>query len=181
MPTQKKIEEVAQMEEKLKRSTIVISTEFRGVTVAQINELRRQLRAQGVDYMVVKNTLVGIAADNTGRGKLREVLKGPTAIVLGYNEPGPPAKAIMDFVRTARVGITVNGGILEGQMLTPHDVQRLATLPSKSVLMGQLMGNMLAPLSGLVYSLNFHVSGLARVLEGRRKQLEQASIPQAAA
>lgn len=174
MPTQRKIDEVAEIEEKLRKCSIAISTEFKGVSVAQMGELRRQLRAAGVEYMVVKNTLAGIAADRTNRGGLRGVIRGATGLAFGYGEPADPAKTLADYIRTSRVGVTISGAVMEGLVLNGDEVQHLATLPPKPVLMSQLMGNMLAPLSGLVYSLNFHISGLARVLEGRRKQLEIA-------
>lgn len=175
MPTEKKIGQVEEIEKKLARSTIAISTEFHGVTVAQIGEMRKQLRAQGVEYMVVKNTLAGIAADRTGRGGLRTVLKGPSGIAFGYGEPTEPAKLLSDFIRTSRVGITVNGAVMEGLTLNAGDFQRFAALPPKKVLMGQLLGTIMAPLTGLVYAMNFHISGLARVLQARQKQLEQTS------
>lgn len=179
MPTQKKIDQVAEIEKRLGKSTIAISAEFRGVTVGQINDLRKQLRAQGIDYMVVKNTLAAIAAEHIGRGGLKQVMKGPSALVFGYGEPTEPAKVLSDFIRTSRASITINGAVMEGQVLNGADVQRFAALPPKKVLMAQLLGSMLAPLQGVVYALNFHMGGLARVLGARQKQLEQAG-PQAA-
>ncbi|MBF8299428.1 MAG: ribosomal protein [Dehalococcoidia bacterium] len=124
--------------------------------------------------MVVKNTLAGIAADRTGKGALRGVLRGPTGLAFGYGEPAGPAKTLADFIRTSRVNLSISGAVLEGTALNGEEVQRLATLPPRPVLISQLMGNILAPLSGLVYALNYHIGGLARVLEGRRKQLEQS-------
>ena len=173
MPTQRKMDQVQAIQGKLGKSTIAISTEFRGVTVAQIGELRKQLRAQGIDYMVVKNTLAGIAADNTGRSGLRKVLKGPSAIAFGYAEAADPARVLTDYIRTSRVGLTINGAVMDSTVLDAAELQYLAGLPPKKVLMAQLLGGMLAPLTNVVYALNYHISGLARVLDGRRKQLEE--------
>lgn len=173
MPTQRKMDQVQEIEQKLGKSTIAISTEFRGVTAAQIGELRKQLRAHGVDYMVVKNTLAGIAADNTGRGGLRKVLKGPSGLVFGYGEPADPAKLLTDYIRTSRVGLTVNGAVMEKLVLTGPEVQHLAGLPPKKVLMAQFLGSLNAPLTGVVRALNYHIRGLARVLEAHRKQLAE--------
>ena len=173
MPTQKKIDQVQALEEKLRRCTIAISTEFR-LNVAEMVELRRRLRSQEIEYMVVKNTLAGIAADNVGQPGLREILRGPTALAFGYGDPVDPARALAEHIRASRVNLTFSGAIADGQVMSGADVQRLATIPPRPVLMGQMMGNLLAPLNGLVYAVTYHIGGLARVLDARQKQLEEA-------
>lgn len=177
MPTEKKIEQVKELEDKLRRCKVAIGAEFRGITVHQMDEVRRILRAKGIEMEVVKNTLVGIAGDRAGVPKVREVLKGPTIIAFGYKDPAEPAKILTEHIRAARVPITINGALVDGQVVNAAGVQQLATLPAKPVLVSQLMGNMLGPVSGLVYALNFHIGGLARVLDARRKQLEETPAP----
>ena len=175
MPTQRKIDQVKDLEDKLKKSTIVIGTEFRGVTVADMSAFRKKLRENKIDYMVVKSTLAARAGDAAGKPNVREVLKGPTAIAFGYGEVVDPAKVITEHIRASKIGITVTGAVLDGQVLAPADVQRLSTVPPRPVLISQLMGNMKGPIAGLVYGLKFHVGGLTRVLDGLRKQLENAA------
>jgi large subunit ribosomal protein L10 len=163
------------LEEKLQKASIAISTEFRGVSVAEMAELRRELRAAGVEYLVVKNTLARIAADNAGVSGLSEVLQGPTAIAFGYDgDVVEPAKRLTEHIRTSRVNVAITGAIMDGQILRGPEVRALATIPPKPVLVGQLMGGLLAPLNGVVYALTYHIGGLARVLDARRQQMEEA-------
>lgn len=177
MPTEDKAQQVAAIEEKLKRASIAISAEFRGLTVAQVSVLRRKLRENQIEMMVVKNTLAGIAAKNTGKGPLSDVLKGPSALVFGYADPVAAPRTLRDYLTENQIGLTITGGILDGRALTKADVEMLASLPTRPVLMSRLMGGLLGPLTGVVHGLNFHISGLARVLDGRRKQLEAAAAP----
>lgn len=181
MPTEEKAQQVLALEEKLRKSAIVVSTEFRGLTVAQVSALRRKLRAEKVEMLVVKNTLASIAAKNVGKGGIGEVLKGPTAIVLGYDDPIGAPKALSGYLKENEIGLKITGGFAEGRVLSTADVESLASTPPRPILMGQVMGGLLAPLYGLLHALNFHVSGLARALEGRRKQLESAAPAAAAA
>ncbi len=174
MPTEKKENQVRLVQDKLDRAAIAITTEFRGVTVTQMAELRRQLRAKGVEYLVVKNALASIAADNAGKEGLRGVLKGPTAIAFGYEDVVDPAKVLTDHIRASRVNVTISGAVMGSEVLDAQDVQLLAAIPPKPVLLGQLMGNMLGPITGLAYALTYHIGGLARALEARRQQMEDA-------
>ena len=174
MPTAKKISQVAMLEEKMKRCTIAISTEFHGVSVSDMAGLRRKLREQSVEYVVVKNTLAKIAGSNAGIDGFGEILVGPTGIAFGYGDPTEPAKALADHVRATRIDVAIRGAVTDGQILSGPDVQRLAAIPSKPVLMSQMMRNLLAPLTGLAYVLTFHLGGLARVLDARRGQMEVA-------
>ncbi len=181
MPTQEKAEQIAMLEEKLKKATIVLSAEFRGLRVKEVSELRRLLRKNGIEYLVAKRTLVGIAAEKVGKGGLKTVMKGPTALVVGYGEVNEPAKIVVDHVAATKIPLTVTGGVMGAQVLDANGVKSLAALLPKPVLLAKLMGSMKSPLYGLVYGLNFHMAGLARVLEGRRKQLEAPPAEPAAA
>src|SRR5438093_671048 len=86
MPTERKVQTVEELEEKFKRCSIAIATEFRGVTVGQMQDLRKQLRLQGIEYQVTKITLSGIAGENAGKGGIKQVMHGPTAIAFGYGD-----------------------------------------------------------------------------------------------
>lgn len=174
MPTEKKAQKIAEFEEKLKKCTIAVSTEYRGLKVSEMTELRRKLRAKKIELVVVKNTLVGIAGDKAGKPGIRKVVKGPTAVAFGYGEVTEPAKVLTEHIAATKIPVTITGAVMDGQVLQPADVKALAALPPKPILVGQLMGAMLGPLNGLVYALNYNMGALARVVDGRRKQLEAA-------
>ena len=174
MPTEEKVQQVAELEEKIKKSVIAVSAEFRGVTVAQVSDLRRKLREAKIEVLVVKNTLAGIAAEKAGKAGLREVLKGPTVIAFSYGDPVGAPKALSAYLKANQLGIKITGAITEGRVLSPAEVEELATMPSREILLGRVMGGLFSPLYGLMYALNFHIGGLTRALEGRRKQMEPA-------
>lgn len=170
MPTDKKINQVSVLEEKLQNCSIAITTEFRGMDVGDMADLRRKLREAGVEYLVVKNTLAGIAGDNLGKD-LRDIIVGSTAIAFGYGEIIDPARALADHIRDAKVDVTIHGALMGEEVLSGSDVQRLAAIPGKPVLMSQMMGSLMSPLNGLVYAMVYHIGGLARVLDARWQQL----------
>ncbi len=180
MPTKEKEQQVQALQDKIARCTIAVSTEFRGLTVPQMNELRRKLRERKSEYVVVKNTLLGIAADRAGKPALRQVVKGPTGIAFGYGDVVEPAKALHDHIQAMRLPVTITGAVMDGQLLQPDEVRTLATLPPKPVLMGRLLGAVLGPLYGLSYILSYHTGALARALDARRRQLEESTAPSSA-
>lgn len=173
MPTQRKIDRVKALEERLRRCTIAVSTEFRGLTVADMAAVRRRLREQGIEYVVVKNTLAAIAGENAGKPGLRQILHGPTAIAFGYGELVEPPKALVEHIRASRLDINITGAIADHQVMSGTEVRALAGLPPRPVLISQMAGSLLAPLRGLAYALTYHTGALARALEARRKQLEE--------
>ncbi|MCI0768898.1 MAG: 50S ribosomal protein L10 [Chloroflexi bacterium] len=172
MPTEKKIAQVKALEEKLGRCAIAVSTEYRGMTVGQMNDLRRKLRENDIEFLVVKNNLLAIAAENAGKSGLREVVRGPTGIAFGYGDVVGPAKVLHEHIQAAKIPLSITGAFTDGRVLQAAEVRFLATLPPRPVLMGQVMGGLLAPLRGLAYVLSYHLGGLARVLDARRQQME---------
>ena len=179
MPTERKIKQVAYIQDRLSRCTVAVTTRNNGISVAQVNELRRKLRGAEVEYLVVKNNLAAIAADNAGKPGLRDILQGPTAIAFGYGEVVDPAKTLHEEIRSASLPIELLGAIIDGQTLDAAAVRELAVLPPKPILITKVMGGMLGPLYGLSYVLNYHISGLARALDGIRQQMEAAQAPAA--
>lgn len=177
MPTEKKAQMVAELQDKLQRAAIAISTEYQGLTVAQLNDLRAKLREAGVEMKVVKNTLLRIAAEGVGRPEVMEIVEGPTALVLGYQDVTAPAKAITEHIRAARLPIKVRKAWLEGRILSPPEVEELARLPSREVLLGQFMGGLqstLAQFSGLLSAV---VRDFASLVDQRASQLEEGGAP----
>ncbi len=172
MPTEKKVRTVAELEATFSRCSIGIFTDYRGLTTADLNELRRKLREAKVDYKVVKNTLALIAARNTGLEHLADSLQGPMAIAFGYGEMTDAAKALTEYIRNNKSVMAVKGGFLTDRVLTSQDVETLARLPSKTVLISQVMAGLQSPISGLVNVLAAPIRGMMQVLQGRIQQLE---------
>jgi large subunit ribosomal protein L10 len=148
MPTEAKRETVAELREELANSTTMIVSEYRGLKVKEIAEIRRALRKQDVTYRVVKNRLLRIAATDAVAEALSPLLTGPTAIAFGNDEAGT-AKAVLDATRPYAKIVRITGGVLGDKAISADDVTRLATLPSRDVLLAKLAGGMQAPVSTL--------------------------------
>jgi len=155
---------VAELHEKFKEVRAVILTDFTGLDVAQLSRLRRQLQERGMEYRVVKNTLLRRASQKTALEALAEHFVGPNAIVLSYEDPVLPAKILVDFAKE-EPELQIKAGFVEGRVLEPKDVKALATLPPREVLVGQMVGLLKAPLAMLVGVLQAPMRELVGVLE----------------
>ena len=174
MATQKKVETVETLKRLLSESSALLLTDYRGLGVAEIGDLRRQLRTAGAEYHVTKNTLVRRAAEEVGIKTFDGLLEGPTAIAFVREDPAKAAKVLSDFARTSRV-MSIKGGWLGDRLISAEQVASLATLPPREELLGRLLGQMNAPIAGLVTVLSANISGLARVLQARADQLAAAA------
>lgn len=163
MPRPDKIEAVKQIANDLKSCDVYYFVDYRGLTYAESAQLRERLTKVDATMKVVKNTLTKIAAAEAGVEGLEELLQGPTAIVYAKGDPVQAAKAIQDFIRENKK-ISVRGGKLQSSMLDSADVEKLATLPSREQLIGQLVGTLAAPLSGLVTVLSGPIRQLVMVV-----------------
>jgi large subunit ribosomal protein L10 len=175
MPTQKKIETVEILRECIERSAIAIAAEYRGLSMAEMSAMRRAARDAGMDVRVVKNRLFARAAEAAGRPELTQLAEGPTAILFGYDDVSVATKAVTEHMRTARNAFAVRKGVMDGQLLSLADLQDLASLPPKPVLLGQLAGLLQAPVTRLAGLLNGSMQNLAGLLDARARQLEEAS------
>jgi len=155
---------VAELHEKFKSVKAVILTDFTGLDVAQLTRLRRQLQEQGMEYKVVKNTLLRRASQQTALEALAEHFVGPNAIVLSYEDPVLPAKILVDFAKE-EPELEIKAGFVEGRVLEPKEVRALANLPPREVLLGQLVGLLKAPLARLVGVLGAPMRELLGVLQ----------------
>jgi large subunit ribosomal protein L10 len=171
MPTPEKEAAVVELADRIKRSTIAIATDFSGLSVNQITELRRQLRNAGVEYKVVKNRIASIAADAAGVPPFKEILEGATGVVFGYDDVASAAKVVDEYVKQARVDLKIRKAIMDGAVLSSAQVIALAALPPRDQLIANLLAQMNAPITGLVRVLNGTMSGLAIVLQRRAEQL----------
>ena len=175
MPSPRKIDRVNTLKDKLERCTIALTADYSGISVNEMVDLRRRMRAAGVDFTVVKNTLMELAADTAQQPQIKEIIQGPTVVAFGYEDPQNVAKAVSEYVRTTRSTLTVRGAVLENRpALLPEEVNRLATLPSKPQLVANLMGQLQAPLQRLAGVLNRPLHNLNILLQARIRQLESS-------
>jgi large subunit ribosomal protein L10 len=166
VPTQAKIDNVQALKERLGAAKTAVLTEYRGLTVRQISDLRKQLKATAAEYKVVKNRLARLAIRDSPLGPLSTHLAGPTGVVLSGRDPVGVAKALQAFVR-ANPALTIKVGLVEGKLLQAQELRALADLPSKEALRAQLVGALQGPMSQLVTLLTAPHRELARVLEAR--------------
>ena len=162
---------VAELTEEFRSSNAAVLTEYRGLTVAQLKELRRSLGAE-TSYAVVKNTLTKIAAQEAGVSAFEGLLQGPSAIAFVKGDPVEAAKGLRDFAK-AHPLLVIKGGVLEGKTLTPDEIKKLADLESREVLLAKLAGAMQASLQNAVSLFAAPLAQTARVVEALRQKAEQ--------
>jgi len=163
MLRQEKEAVIAEVAELLQGSETMFVSDYRGLTVAQLSELRGMLRESGAQFHVVKNTLGGIAAERAGRSQLGPLLSGPTAVTFCGDDLVGAAKALAEFAKT-HPQLEVRGGLLEASLIDAEGVKALASLPPRDVLIAQVVGTLAAPMTGLVTVLQGTVSGFVRAL-----------------
>jgi large subunit ribosomal protein L10 len=168
MPTEAKQATVAELREAIAGSKTMIVSEYRGLTVREIAEIRRALRKQDVSYRVVKNRLMRIAAQDSLGDALDGLLTGPTAIAFGTDEAAT-AKAVIDATRPFKI-VRITGGILGTRAIDADGVTRLATLPSREVLLAKLAGAIQSPTQTLASLLSANIRNLGYALAQVRDQ-----------
>lgn len=171
MGKEKKTEAVEELAGLLSQSKFVVATDYRGLTVVQMSELRRQLRGAGSEYHVVKNTLTRFAAETAGKQALAELLEGPTALAFCHGDMAQLAKALTDYMRTSKTSLSIKGAIIDGRLIDAEGVRSIAALPPINMLRARLMGQLLSPIYSLHYVLTANLRGLATVLNARIEQL----------
>ena len=177
MPTEAKVATVAQLTKELAEGGPAIVADYRGLTVAELTTMRRNLRDHGVRYQVVKNRLARIAAKEAGRDSLVALLDGPTGLATGGADEVALARAFLDATRTYRT-VVVRGGVIGNRMFDGAAVTKLATLPPREVLLAQLAGGMQAPVGTLagLFAAPLRNLGyaLSQVAEQKRAQTPEA-------
>lgn len=168
----KKAQIIDSLQEVLSRCSVGVLTDYRGLSAAEMTELRRQLREAGIEYRVVKNTLARFAAERAGKDELVSFFEGPVAIAFGYGDITEPAKALAAYAQASKVEISIKGGFLPDGLLSLEDVDTLSKLPSREVLLAKVVGGIQSPISALVSRLSAPMTGLVGVLQSRIKQLE---------
>jgi large subunit ribosomal protein L10 len=170
MPKQIKVDTVNYVKEKLSRSKSIVITDYRGLTVAEMTDLRARLRNEGVEYKIVKNRLAKIALRDSGLNTMDEYLKGTTAIAFGVNDPVSPAKVLSAYAKD-NDKLKLVAGLMDDRVLDLKSLQELATLPSREVLLSRMLGSLTSPIQKVAYGLNQTVARVAYAFDavGRKK------------
>lgn len=181
MPTQEKVETVEEFKSRLDGVSTVVVTEYRGLTVLQLSDLRKQLRGVSAQYKIVKNRLAKLAMTDSDLAKLGPHLKGPTGMVISKEDPVAVAKTLHNFAKTNQA-LAIKAGFIEGQVLPPADLKVLSELPTKNAIRSQIIGAIEGPLAQLVGLLQATQRDIAYVLSERGKNAPaETAAPDAAA
>lgn len=164
MPNKQNLAAVEELKEKLNRSQLTLVGEYRGLTVAEMAELRNAVRKTNAEVIVTKNTLTKIAANEVGITGLDEFLGGPVALTLAYADPVETAKALNNYLKTAKKPLPVRGGMLGADRITGADLDRVASTPSREQSIARIMGGVNAPASRIVGALNGVMRNIASIL-----------------
>jgi large subunit ribosomal protein L10 len=177
MARPEKVEQVELLTTKLRHARSAVLTDYRGLTVHQMQELRARLRGAEVEYRVVKNTLARRAVAEAGHDLgFQELLVGPVAIAFTYSEDiGVAVRLVNDFTRVNRLRVELKGGLVEGRVLGPDEVRQIADLPPREVLLAQLLGTLQAPIGQLASAVQAPLQELIGLLEARKNQIEEAA------
>lgn len=173
MELNKKKEIVTQLHEDLKKSKIVIVTDFKGLDVAAVTKLRSQLTKENIDYRVIKNTLLRRASENTSVAVLNDLFKGPSAVAISYDDPVSPAKILTKFAEENKK-LEIKGGVMDGKAIDFNGIKALSALPSREVLLSQLLSVMNAVPTGIVQVLAAVPRNMMNVLNSLKEKNEAA-------
>jgi large subunit ribosomal protein L10 len=176
MPTDAKRKAVDELAEMLRGSTAIAVADYRGLKVSEMQVVRRSLRANGVELHVAKNRLLKIAADQADRAELKTLLEGPTALATISGDEVTLARALQEAFRPYKV-ISVRGGLLGAAPVDAASLARMASLPSREVLLGKLAGGIASPITGFASVLAANLRNLAGVLNAVADQKQQTQAP----
>lgn len=158
--------------DKLRRAQVLIWADYKGTTVQQVQDLRRQLRPLGAEALVVKNTLMRLALEDAKYPVPSEMMAGPSTVAFVYDEVPTATKVVTTFATANERVFHIKGGMAGGKLITTGQVTALTTLPSREVLLARVLGGMQAPISGFVGTLAAVMRGFMNVLNARAEQLE---------
>ena len=143
---------VADIRQKFEKAQTAVLVDYRGLNVAEVTDLRNQLRKAGVEYAVLKNTMINLAVKDMNLDEMKPHLEGPTAVAFGYEDAIAPAKILSEFAKKNKK-ISIKCGVCDGAYLDEAGVQALANTPSREVLIAKIMGSMMSSVSKFVYAL----------------------------
>lgn len=156
---------------RLEKSTIVILTDYKGLDVSSMNALRRKLREANTEYQVVKNSLLVRASESNDVNLIKDQFKGPSAIALSYDDPVGPAKVLTDFVKENK-NFEIKVGVLNGKVIDLNGIKALSSLPSREVLLAQVLSTMNAVPTSLVTALSDVPRRFLNVVQAIKDQKE---------
>ncbi|MBN1620139.1 50S ribosomal protein L10 [candidate division WOR-3 bacterium] len=172
MATQEKIELVENLTKSIKEAKAVYISDYKGMTVAQMTSFRKKARDAGMSFKVVKNTMTQLALIQSGYTGMESFLTGPTAVAFGYQDPVLPARIIKESFREIGFPV-VKGGFLEGKLISRDEINAIADLPPKEILLGYLAGTFAAPITGFMSVGNNLLSGFLRILSSIKDSKEE--------
>ena len=164
-----KSEKIDAMKAKFEKAQVAVVTEYKGYSVEEITNLRRNLQKEGGDYTVTKNTLAKIAIKGTEFEALADLCKGPVAVAFGFEDQVSPAKIVSKFIKDTKKG-EILGAVLDGKLLSVEETKALANLPSKEELYAKMLGSINSPASGIANSVNAVMAQLTRAMAAVRDQ-----------
>ena len=166
LAAQKKL--VADLKDKISRSNLMVISDYLGLSVKQITELRKKLYAEESEFRVIKNTLIERAVAAAGFPQLEEHLQGATALLLGYKDPVAPLKILVKFIKEQEKG-ALRAGVMDKNVYGGSELSAISKLPAREVLLGQAVRGLQAPIYGLVNVLQGNIRKLVYTLEAIRK------------
>jgi len=165
---------VEDLHQRFAKSSLVVLTDYKGLNVAEVSDLRRKLKLAGVDLKVAKNTLMARAAEGTTVALVKDLFQGPGAVAISYQDPVAPAKILTKFAEDSKK-LGIRAAVLDGKRIASDDIKALANLPPREVLLGQLLALMLAVPTSFVRVLTGVPRGLLNVLNAVREKKEASA------
>ena len=172
MPTERKIKQVQELNDKLSNCSIAIATDPTGIDGNTMTQLRSIMAKHHVEYRMVKNTLAYISSDTVEKPQMRDIIQGPTVLAIGYDDPVIVAKAVAECIKNSQSVLAIKGALMGQDILDSAQVNMMANLPPKDQLIAKLLGQLQSPITKVVTVLNGPLNGLANVLTQRLNQLE---------
>ncbi|SVD23296.1 uncharacterized protein METZ01_LOCUS376150 [marine metagenome] len=164
MPSEKNIKQLDELAEMFQETSYLVSTQFKDISANEMVALRKALNSAGAQYKIVKNNIARLAADKAALPELKDLVTGMCAIMTTANDPAQASKALFKSINDQGLQIDVLGGFLDGEVLSSDRVNQLSKLPSKEVLIANIIGQIGSPINGLVFILNSQITSLVSVL-----------------
>jgi len=164
MPTPAKEQTVAELTERMGRMQMLLVADYRGLSVAELADLRKVVRAKGGEVIIAKNTLTRLAAREAGYSQLEEFLKGPTALTFSYDDVPGVAKALDDYFKATKKDVKVKGGMVGTSVIQANDLERVSKMPTRQDSIAKILGGINAPASRILGSMNAVMRNIAYIL-----------------
>ena len=170
MPTLAKEQTVAELAEKMSRMQMLLIADYRGLSVAELTQLRSAVRAKGGEIVIAKNTLTRLAARESGNAQIEDLLKGPTALTFSYDDVPGVAKAVDDYFKAAKKDIKIKGGLVGSSVIAAGDLERVSKMATRQDSIAKVLGGVNAPASRIVGAINSVMRNIAYVLQAHSEQ-----------